>query len=300
MAFMFLAACGQGDDPSGDNTPAVNPNAPTLGAIGNKVVAQGGSTLVITLSATDPNQSALTFSWDPTVGPGANPESQGAVFTPGNATFSWNYGASPIGQYSAKFIVTNNQGLSDSETISIRINDGSPVLNPIGNKTASLGSTTAINFTVSATDPNGLSLSYAMDGSVGAGADPATLGATFASRVFNWDISNASLVTAGTYNVKFTVTNSNGQFDSETISITIQDASSAQYANGQSKYNTYCKSCHGEGGVGGTATLIQCIDSVTYYTAVNGGVMNGQASALSTQDKADVLYYLDNYAPGKC
>jgi len=67
------------------------------------------------------------------------------------------------------------------------------------------------------------------------------------------------------------------------------------YSNGGTQYNAHCLSCHGPGGAGGSQTLIKCIDSVTYYEKVNsGGSMSGYASSMSAQDKADVLYYLDN------
>ena len=299
----FTVTNATGDSDSETITITLNDGSPVMATIGNKSGYSGSPTaLAFTVSATDPNGLPLTYAMDGSVGAGADPSTLGAMFDAPNRAFSWDLSLVSPASFVVKFTVTNSNGQSDSETITITVLDSSPVLATIGNKSATVGATTPISFSVSASDPNGLSLTYTMDGSVGAGVDPSTIGASFdpVSRVFTWDISNATLVPVGSYTVKFTVTNSNGQSDSETITISIQAVPTADYANGESQYGAHCQSCHGPGGRFGTATQIQCIDSATFYEKVNGGSMTGYASSMTTQDKADVLYYLNMYDASRC
>jgi len=305
MVIMLLAGCGEDGSPSGQGLPPVDSHSPTLAAIGNKVVSQGGNALNFQLSATDPNSLQITFSIDGSVGPGLNPENYGATLGGVNAdTFSWDYtqNNAPQGNYSVQITATNSDGYSDSETVAIVINDGSPQLTQISNINASLGATTPVTFTANANDPNGLSVTYSLDGSVGSGTDPTTLGAMISptSGAFSWDISDANTVVVGSYTMDVIATNSNGQSDSVRVTITVQDAANAQFTNGESQYSAHCERCHGPGGRFGTETQIQCIDSVTFYSKVNGGTMSGYAASMTTQDKADVLYYLNNYDPTRC
>jgi len=297
---LFLVSCGSGDGAgSGQNAPPADPKAPTLGAISDIFVDQGGPALSFNLSATDPNMSQLTFSMDGSVGGAYNVESAGATLSSDGA-FYWDYNGNGIvaADYVVEFTVTNAEGYSDSQNVTITLGDGSPIVATIPDQTATLGSTTPVSFSVSASDPNGLSLTYAVDASYGAGTDPSVVAAFNAStQQFSWDIS-AQL--QGVYSVKFVVTNSNGKSSEVIAKITIQDANAQQFANGESKYNGHCRSCHGPEGRLGSQTPIQCIDSLTYYGKVNGGSMSGYASSFSTQDKADVLYYLNNVDPSRC
>lgn len=194
-------------------------------------------------------------------------------------------------------LFTGCGGGGDSESAA-PADPNAPVLASVGSMSVIQGGT-AINFSLSATDPNNSILSYAMDAGVGPGMNPQTYGASFdiGTGTFTWDFNGSPL---GDYSVKFTVSNAEGYSDSETVTITVQDGAAAQYANGETQYGAHCQSCHGPGGRFGSATQIQCIDSATYYSKVNGGSMSGYASSMSDQDKADVLYYLDNYDPTRC
>ena len=275
-------------------------SSPVLSAIGDKTVSLGGQALTFTISATDPNNLSLVYSMNAGVGPGSNPETSGASFNADTRTFSWDYSNSNAtpGNYNVQFTVTNSDSKTDSETIRITVLDGSPILNAIGDKTVTQGGP-AMSFTVSASDPNNLSLTYSMDASVGPGLNPQTAGASFntATRTFSWDYSNA---TVGDYNVQFTVTNPDLKSASETIRITVQEQPSGDFNNGLAKYGQNCESCHGPGGRFGSQTAIQCIDSATFDEKINGGSMSGYASSWSTQDEIDVLYYLNNVEPTRC
>lgn len=172
-----------------------------------------------------------------------------------------------------------------------------PVLNPIGNKTIAVGGP-ILTFTVTATDPKNLELILSTDGSVGSGLNPyigTGSNATFDTDTgqFSWDITS---VAEGDYFVQFSVMNTNAETDSEIIRISVQ----GQFTIGEQKYNVDCQRCHGTGGVGGSQTLIQCIDSATFFEKINGGSMAQYASQWTSSDKNAVLFYLNNYAPGNC
>ena len=85
-----------------------------------------------------------------------------------------------------------------------------PVLSPIGNKTVDAGS--LLEFTVSASDPDGDSLTYS--------ASNLPEGASFVGQIFNW---TPGYDQAGTYEVTFTVEDGRGGMDIETISITVNE-----------------------------------------------------------------------------
>jgi len=181
-----------------------------------------------------------------------------------------------------------------------KTNSTAPVLHTIGDKTITLGDP-ALTFTVTATDPNNLTLMYSSDGSVGAGPNPYTETGNLASfnpntHQFSWDVTG---VAPDDYFVLFTVMNSNAESDSETIRIRVQ-AQPNEFTIGQQKYDANCSSCHGPEGRNGSTFLIQCVDSALFYEKVDGGSMSGYASSWSTSDKAAVLFYLNNVNPGAC
>lgn len=87
-----------------------------------------------------------------------------------------------------------------------------PELNPIGNKTIDEDST--LSFSISAFDPDGDTMIYSASGVPdGANFDQST-------RTFVWTPAYSQ---SGNYNVTFTVMDSKGDSDSETISITVMD-----------------------------------------------------------------------------
>ena len=173
-----------------------------------------------------------------------------------------------------------------------------PVLNSIGDKMVVAGGN--LTFTVTATDPNNLDLILSRDGSVGGGSlNPFTETgslATFNTNTgqFTW---NTASVIEGVYQVQFSVMNTNAETDSETIRISVL----GQFALGEQRYNADCQSCHGPEGRFGSETLIQCIDSATFFEKINpGGSMAQYANQWSTSDKNAVLFYLNNVNPTFC
>jgi hypothetical protein len=157
---------------SEDITIAVTTNhAPTLVNPGNKSVNEG-TVLSFTISATDPDSDPLNYS--------ASNMPSGSSFSQATRTFSWTPSYTQAGAYpDIRFSVTDGQ-LSSSQNITITVNNVNrpPVLNPIGNR--SVTTDQLLTFTVSATDPDGDSLTYSATNLPG--------GASFNSstRVFSW------------------------------------------------------------------------------------------------------------------
>jgi hypothetical protein len=185
--------------------------SPALEPIGNRTVNEG-DTLQFTVAATDPDGNALTYS--------ADNLPSGASFDPTTQVFTWTPGYGQAESYSnVLFTVTDNgtPPASDSESVSITVGDvnRAPILDPIGNKT--VNEEELLEFTVSATDPDGDTLTYSVSNlPPGATFNPTT-------GVFSWTPSYGQ---AGNYtNVLFTLTD-NGTpagSDSESISIAVGD-----------------------------------------------------------------------------
>ena len=182
---------------------------PVLTPIGSRTVNEG-ATLTFTITGTDPDGDALTYS--------ASNLPSGAAFDPDTQTFSWTPGYDQAGNYTnVRFTVTDNGDplMSDYEDITIAVSNVNrpPVLNPIGNKNIEEGK--CLQFTITGTDQDGDSLAYSASNLPdGATFDPDT-------QTFIWTpVYNQS----GNYpNVQFTVTD-NGDpqaSDSEAITITV-------------------------------------------------------------------------------
>lgn len=177
-----------------------------------------------------------------------------------------------------------------------------PVLSPIGNRSVIPGETLA--FTVSATDPNGLTLTYDTDGSVGSGANPYTETGSLASfntnnRQFSW---NTTGVTTGDYYIQFSVMNSAAQSDSETIRITIQ-TNPTQYNEGQTLYTNNCarSGCHKnqENNTGGFSIL--CTDAGVIQNATDGTLdLDMPLFNFSENEVTAIAYYLYNFDSDAC
>ncbi|HEY40913.1 MAG TPA: hypothetical protein G4O18_03535 [Dehalococcoidia bacterium] len=182
---------------------------PVLGSIGNKSV-NADDLLQFTVSATDVNGDTLTYS--------ATNLPPGASFIPSTRTFSWTPTSSQVGTYPNIRFTVSDGSLTDYENITITVLSGdnsAPVLNAIGNKSVGVGQT--LQFTISATDADGDTLTYSATG--------LPTGATFtpATRTFSWTPTSSQV---GTYpNIRFTV--SDGFLtDYEDITITVTIPSS--------------------------------------------------------------------------
>jgi hypothetical protein len=186
---------------------------PVLDPIGDKAVDEG-QLLQFTVTGSDPDTGdTLTYS--------ATNLPTGANFVPLTQVFTWTPDFTQSGTYSNVTFTVTDDGTpveSDSEAITITVNhvNLAPVLDPIGNKSASEGQ--LLQFTVTASDPDTSdTLTYSANNlPAGASLDPAT-------GVFTW---TPDYTQAGSYtNVTLTVTDDGTPTlsDSEAITITVAD-----------------------------------------------------------------------------
>jgi hypothetical protein len=173
---------------------------PVLASIGSKSTNEN-ALLSFTVSATDADGDTITYS--------TQNLPSGAAFA--NRTFTWTPGYNQAGTHQVTFVASDGQE-QDSEIVTITVVNvnRAPVLATISGKTAY--ATDLLSFTISATDPDGDTLTYS--------AQNLPSGATFANRTFNWTPSAGQV---GTHQVTFAASDGTLQ-DSETITITVRAA----------------------------------------------------------------------------
>jgi PKD repeat protein len=172
-------------------------HAPVLGTIGNKSVSEN-QLLTFAISATDADGDPITYS--------ATGLPAGATFS--GQTFRWTPTYTQAGSYNVTFTASDGKTqTSQTITITVANTDRPPVLADIPDQSVNVSS--LLTFTLSATDPDGDSLTYAA----------ATLpgGATLTGPTFAWTPTSTQ---AGNYTVTFTV--SDGTLsNSKTVSILV-------------------------------------------------------------------------------
>ncbi|HTM07865.1 MAG TPA: Ig-like domain-containing protein [Verrucomicrobiae bacterium] len=186
---------------------------PVLAAIGN-ITMNEGQVLQFTLSATDPDGDGLSFT-------AANlPTGAGVTDNHnGTAVFNWTPGFTQAGNYANVTVtVTDNgtpaQSASQSFTITVGNVNRPPVLGAIGNRATGEG--VLLQFTITATDPDGDGLSFAAANlPTGAGLTDNHNG----SATFAW--TPAAGQTGNYPNVTVTVTDNGSPAQSASQSFTI-------------------------------------------------------------------------------
>ncbi|HMJ64130.1 MAG TPA: lamin tail domain-containing protein, partial [Candidatus Binatia bacterium] len=200
-------------------------NAPSvLALVGNKT-GNENSLLTFTVSASDPDFPSQTLSFTLDAGAPA-----GASIHPSTGTFNWAPSETQgPGSYPVTIRVTDNgaPNLSDSETITITVNEvnGVPVLAPIGNRNVNEGSALVFTATASDSDVPANALTFSLDPGAPPGAAITPLGA------FSWTPSEGQ--GPGSYPITVRVTD-NGTpalSDSETITVTVGEVNSAPTLN---------------------------------------------------------------------
>ncbi|MEW6100680.1 MAG: putative Ig domain-containing protein [Candidatus Omnitrophota bacterium] len=204
-SFTFKANDGEADSNIATISISITTgnDAPVLVAIGNRTVDEG-SNLAFTLSATDADGDTLTYS--------ADTLPAGATLDPALGRFSFTPDYTQAGTYNVTFSVRDAQGGSDSESITITVNNinQAPMLSFIGDKSVNEGE--PLSFVVTATDPDGDTITYS--------ASNLPSGANFnaSTHTFSWTPASAQ---AGTYpGVHFEVSDGS-QSSYENITITV-------------------------------------------------------------------------------
>ncbi len=188
---------------------------PVLSPVGDQSVNEG-ELLSLLLSASDPDGDSLSFAMS-----GAPTGSSLVDHGDGTATFSWTPDFGLTGNYPVSFTVTDNGApeASDSEAITITVGDVNrpPVLSPVGDQSVNEGE--LLSLLLSASDPDGDSLSFAMSG---APTGSSLVDHGDGTATFSW---TPDFGLAGNYPVSFTVTDNGvpAASDSEAITITVGD-----------------------------------------------------------------------------
>jgi PGF-pre-PGF domain-containing protein len=180
---------------------------PQLEPIDNKYVNEN-ETLSFNVTAIDPEEDAIEYS--------ASMLPEGSSFDTSSGAFIWMPGFDDAGTYPVEFTATAND-LSDSENVTITVNNVNhdPKLLNIKSQTVNEGS--ILEFTIGASDPDGDTLEFGMNGL----PPEATLNAVTGE--FSWtpDYEDAKV-----YDVEFSV--SDGSLsDSENITITVTNVNRA-------------------------------------------------------------------------
>ncbi len=191
-------------------------DAPSIAPIDPRTVNEGSPVIFqLTGIDTDTPANSLTFA----VQSGAP---SGSSFDPSTRTFQWTPTETQgPGDYSVVFLVSDNTGLSSTQTVNIRVNEvnQAPVLAPIASRTLNRGETLTV--VVSATDADlpANSLTYSFDeGSLpGAVFDPGT-------RTLTWTPQGSAL---GNFAATVRVVDGAGGSDFETFVVTVTRPNSA-------------------------------------------------------------------------
>jgi len=184
----FTVSDGQAQDSATITITVTTPNSrPVLAAIGSKSVNENAS-LSFPVSATDTDsQDMLTYS--------ASGLPNGATFS--GQTFTWRPGYNQAGSYQVTFAVSDGRD-QDSEvvTISVANVNRTPAMSSISDRSVDTGNT--LEFSITATDPDGDSLTYS------AGGMPA--GANLSGPNFTWTPTSSQ---TGSYDITFAASDGN-------------------------------------------------------------------------------------------
>ncbi|MHC4925715.1 MAG: putative Ig domain-containing protein [Planctomycetota bacterium] len=172
--------------------------APVLSAIGNKATAEGQA-VTFTISATDPDNDALTLT--------CSPLPAGASFVGGR--FSWTPGYNQSGDHTLTFQVSDGV-LTDSETmvVSVSNTNRTPVLGQIIDQTVTVPDTLTV--TVPCTDADNDTISLSSQNLPG--------GATLDNGVLTW---TPTADQAGTWSITIIANDTNGGTDTMTFQVTV-------------------------------------------------------------------------------
>lgn len=191
----------------------------TAAAVNQPPIANAGTDRVITLPAntasltgngsTDPDGTISTYQWQQVSGPSASTLS---------ATNTANITVSNLqaGAYVYRITVTDNDGVTDTDDVTVTVNaappNQAPVANAGPNRTVTLPANTA-NLTGSGTDADGTVTTYLWQQV--SGPSTSTLSATNTNNI---TVSNLQ---AGVYTYQLTVTDNNGATATDNVTVTV-------------------------------------------------------------------------------
>ena len=208
ITFQVEDGAGATDSEAVTVTVSESNENPVLGAIGAKSVNELAA-LTFTATATDGDNDALTFTLVGTPPSGASITSAGS--------FSWTPSESQDGTHSVTARVSDGNGGSDSETITVTVGEVNqdPALNPIGPKGVNRPGTLAFTATASDGDVIGGtadSLEFSLAGTPPSGASITSAGA------FSWTPTASQI---GTHTITIQVEDGSGAADSGAVTVRV-------------------------------------------------------------------------------
>ncbi len=189
---------------------------PTAEAGNAQSVSEGASVTLNGFASDDPDGTIVAYLWEKTAGPAVtitNPNTAMATFTAPDVTAA---GATLV----FKLTVTDNDGLTATDSVSITVNNIAPPLAEAGNnQNVSEAASVTLNGSASS-DPDGNIVRYDWTQTSGSAVaivddDPATPTATFIAP----DVTAAG----ATLVFKLTVTDNNGLTATDSVSITVNN-----------------------------------------------------------------------------
>ncbi len=170
---------------------------PTVTASVSPATAETGDSVQFTATATDPDGTIVSYAWD---------FADGMQLTTNNSTVGHTY--TTAGDYAATVTVTDTDGLTASDTVSISITaPNQPPTVSVSATPTTIDAGGTVQFTATASDPDGTVVAYAWtfgDGTSGAGAT----------------VSHTYLV-SGTHTATVTVTDNEGATSSASVEIAV-------------------------------------------------------------------------------
>ncbi len=136
---------------------------PVLNALTNKTVT-AGVTLGFTVSGSDPDGDALTFSYSPLL--------TGATFNATTGVFAWTPTATQAGTYTLTFTAKDSGNLSSSQTMTITVQTAPSITTQPLNQTVTAGQSATFSVVASGTTP--LSYQWKKNGTAITGATAAS------------------------------------------------------------------------------------------------------------------------------
>ena len=201
---VFTVNDGQGGTDSQSVTISITPvnHSPILADILDRETEEG-KTISFELKATDADDDPLTFS--------VSGQPPGSILSQG--TFSWTTTSGQAGSYTMTFAVSDDQGESDSQSVTINVNKANrnPIFADITDQEVQEGET--LRLTLKGTDADGDSLRFGMSG------NPA--GSTLSGSTFSWTPSTDQV---GDHAMSFTVSDGRGGIDSQSITVKVLPA----------------------------------------------------------------------------
>jgi len=192
---------------NGTATVSTTNNPPVFSAVGNKTVNEG-ETLTFTVSATDPENDAITY--------GIQNKPPGADFNPSTKTFTWTPNFNQQGTYVVTF--TASDGVNTSVlnvTITVNNVNRPPTLNLNTTSPVNINEGQSYSLQLTATDPDsGATLIFFGTG-LPLGAEITSTG------LFTW---KPNYNQAGSYIITFTVMDEYNATDSKNLIINVADA----------------------------------------------------------------------------